>query len=76
MAVTAARAVTRTAYLKRGTSVCGNGLRLPRDRIDNAVLKTLAGDVVRPAVVMAIVDGMLEAVASREVGLRARPPSW
>jgi site-specific DNA recombinase len=48
------------AYLKRGTSVCGNGLRLPLARVDAAVLKTLAGDVLRPAVVMAIVDGVLE----------------
>jgi hypothetical protein len=35
------------SYLKRGTSVCGNGLRLPLDRIDDAVLRTLAGDVLR-----------------------------
>src|SRR5262249_44599184 len=48
------------SYLKRGTTVCGNSLRLPITRIDDAVLKTLAGDVLRPAVAMAVVDGVLE----------------
>jgi site-specific DNA recombinase len=47
------------AYLKRGTSVCGNGLRLPLDRVDEAVLTALVGDVLRPPVVMAIIDGVL-----------------
>jgi site-specific DNA recombinase len=47
------------AYLKRGTSVCGNGLRLPIGRVDDAVLQTLGGDVLRPAVVMAVIDGVL-----------------
>ena len=53
------------AYLKRGTSVCGNKLRLPVDRIDDAVLRTLAGDVLRPPVVMAIVDGVLQQLTPR-----------
>jgi site-specific DNA recombinase len=53
------------SYLKRGTSVCGNGLRLPLDRIDDAVLRTLAGDVLRPRVVMAVVDGVLQRLTSR-----------
>jgi hypothetical protein len=48
------------AYLKRGTSVCGNALRLPLDRVDDAVLRTLAGDVLRPPVVMAVIEGVLE----------------
>ncbi len=60
------------AYHKRGTSVCGNALKIPIDRIDRAVLKTLAGDVLRPAVVMAIVDGVLARleprVAAHDVG--------
>ena len=47
------------AYHKRGTSVCGNALKIPVARLDQAVLKTLAGDVLRPAVVMAVVDGLL-----------------
>jgi site-specific DNA recombinase len=53
------------AYLKRGTSVCGNGLRLPLDQVDDAVLKTLAGDVLRPPVVMAVIDGVLEQLTPR-----------
>jgi site-specific DNA recombinase len=51
-----------SAYHKRGTSVCGNGLQMRADRIDEAVLRTLAGDVLRPAVVMAVVDGALDAL--------------
>ena len=49
-----------TAYHKRGTTVCGNGLALPIERIDDDVLQALAGDVLRPAVVMAVIDGVLE----------------
>lgn len=52
-----------TAYHKRGTAVCGNGLVLPVDRVNDAVLQTLAGDVLRPAVVMAVIDGVLEQLA-------------
>ncbi len=48
------------AYHKRGTSVCGNALRLPIERVDDAVLKKLGGDVLRPAVVMALIDGVLQ----------------
>ena len=47
------------AYHKRGTSICGNGLKLPMERVDHAVLTTLGGEVLRPAVVMAIIDGVL-----------------
>jgi Recombinase zinc beta ribbon domain len=46
------------AFAKRGTSICGNGLRLPIDRVDDAVLKALGGEVLRPAVVMAVLDGV------------------
>jgi site-specific DNA recombinase len=53
------------AYLKRGTSVCGNGLRIPIDRVDDAVLRTLAGDVLRPAVVMGVIDGVFERLAPK-----------
>jgi hypothetical protein len=35
--------------------VCGNGLKLPTSRIDDAVLKVIDG---RPAVVMPVVDGV------------------
>lgn len=53
------------SYLKRGTSVCGNGLRLPLDRIDDAVLGKLAGEVLRPPVVMAVIDGVFEQMTPR-----------
>src|SRR5262249_48435201 len=52
------------AYLKRGTSVCGNALRLPISRVDDAVLKTIAGDLLRPPVIMAVVNGVLEQLSS------------
>ena len=63
------------AYHKRGTSVCGNAVRLPIECVDGAVLSKLGGDVLRPAVVLAVIDGVLEelkfAVVSRDVeGLR------
>ena len=54
------------SYLKRGTSVCGNSLRLPIERVDDAVLRTLAGDVLRPPVVMAVIDGVIEALAPHQ----------
>jgi site-specific DNA recombinase len=47
------------AYHKRGTTICGNALKIPIDRLDQAVLRTLGDDVLRPAVVMAVVDGVL-----------------
>ena len=60
------------AYLKRGTSVCGNGLRLPLSQVDDAVLSTLVGEVLRPPVAMAVIDGVLEHMTprSRETDLR------
>jgi site-specific DNA recombinase len=48
------------AYHKRGTTVCGNRLWVPVDRVDEAVLRTLGTDVLRPPVVMAILDGVEE----------------
>jgi site-specific DNA recombinase len=53
------------AYHKRGTAVCENGLKIPIHRVDDAVLKTLAGDVLRPAVVMAVVDDVLAGLEPR-----------
>jgi Recombinase zinc beta ribbon domain len=55
------------AYHKRGTSVCGNGLQMRIERIDDAVLKTLGGDVLRPAVVVAVVDGVLAELAPTSI---------
>jgi site-specific DNA recombinase len=47
------------SYHKRGASVCANQLRLPLSRVDDAVLRAIGGEVLRPPVVMAIVDGVL-----------------
>jgi site-specific DNA recombinase len=52
-----------SSYHKRGTSVCGNGLMMGVDRIDSAVLSKLAGDVLQPEFVMAVVDGLVDAYA-------------
>src|SRR5207244_982065 len=48
------------ANWKRGAPICTNDLNLPIDRVNDAVLRSLAGDVLRPAVVSAIIDGVLE----------------
>lgn len=40
-------------------------LRVPIDRVDDAVLRTLSGEVLRPAVVMAVVNGVLDSLESR-----------
>src|SRR6185436_5194461 len=49
-----------TTYHKKGTSICGNSLQLPLERVDDAVLSAIGGDTLRPAVVMAVIDGVLE----------------
>lgn len=49
-------------YNKRGANVCGNRLVLPIDRTDTAVLATLANDVLRPAIIDAVIAGVLEAL--------------
>jgi hypothetical protein len=41
------------ANWKRGASICANDLVLPIERVNDAILKALAGDVLRPAVVSA-----------------------
>jgi site-specific DNA recombinase len=50
-----------SANHKRGKSVCENGLVVRMENVDRAVLGTLATDVLRPAVVDAIVAGVIEA---------------
>ena len=58
-------------YHKRGTAACGNQLRLPLEPIDQAVLRTLGGDVLKPAVVSAVIDGVLRAVTPSTAELPA-----
>ena len=60
------------AHAKRGSSVCDNALVLPIDRVDDAVVSKLSRDVLHPAVVKAILDGVFEALqpatVTRNVG--------
>ena len=50
------------ASWKRGRSVCANSEIIAMDRADDAVLQALGGDVLRPAVVSAVLEGVLEAI--------------
>ncbi len=48
-----------SAHHKRGSAVCGNNLVQRMEKIDDAVLKAIGGDVLRPAVIMAVVEGVI-----------------
>ena len=50
------------SYNKRGPHVCGNKLVVQMERTDAAVLSAMVGQVLRPAVVDAVVEGVLEAL--------------
>ena len=60
------------AHYKRGATVCDNALVLPIDRVDDAVVSRLSRDVLHPAVVKGILDGVFEALqpatATKNVG--------
>jgi hypothetical protein len=45
---------------------------LPIDRVNDAVLKALAGDVLRPTVVSAIIDGFLKELLPANVEGRVK----
>jgi hypothetical protein len=47
--------------------VCNNRLTLPIERVDAAVLEAIAGQVLRPAVVDAVIAGVLEALQPTKV---------
>lgn len=49
------------AHHKRGAAVCPNSLIVAVDRVNDAVLRTIGGDVLRPAVVNAVIAGVLDA---------------
>ena len=57
-------------HAKRGATVCPNDLVLPIQRVDQAVLTALAGDALRPAVVSAIIDGVLNEIVPANVESR------
>jgi DNA invertase Pin-like site-specific DNA recombinase len=48
------------AHAKRGREVCPNALVMPVRVVEEAVVRALAGDVLRLAVVMAIIDAVFE----------------
>ena len=48
-----------SAHHKRGSAVCANNLVQRMENIDNAVLRAIGGDVLRPQVIMAIIDGVI-----------------
>jgi DNA invertase Pin-like site-specific DNA recombinase len=50
------------AHAKRGPKICANALVLPIERVNDAVLARLAGDVLHPAVITAIIDGVFDAL--------------
>ena len=50
--------------------MCGTRLQLPIERVDAAVLGALAGDVLRPAVVLAVIDGVVRELAPQVTGRR------
>ena len=60
------------SHAKRGRAVCPNDVILPLDRVDDAVLKALGGDVLRPAVVSAILDTVFEQLLPTNVESRVQ----
>jgi site-specific DNA recombinase len=46
----------------KGAAVCANGFVMRKERIDEAVLQALGGEVLRPAVVEAVLDGVCDAM--------------
>jgi site-specific DNA recombinase len=61
------------AHYKRGRTVCDNGMVKRMDLIDEAVSRTLlrmlGGDVLRPAVTNAVIEGVLEAMSPKSMAV-------
>ncbi len=55
------------AHAKRGETVCDNALVLPIERIDRAVQATLSKDVLRPAVVRALIESVFKLLRPKQV---------
>ncbi|OFW04611.1 MAG: hypothetical protein A3H96_09485 [Acidobacteria bacterium RIFCSPLOWO2_02_FULL_67_36] len=55
------------AHWKRGTTACTNGLVLPVRVVEDAVLRSMRQDALRPAVVKAILDVVFEALKPAEL---------
>jgi hypothetical protein len=52
------------SFHKRGAAVCQNNSIVRIERVDEAVLETIGGEVLSPAVVAAVVSGVLDAFAA------------
>jgi site-specific DNA recombinase len=59
------------AHHKRGGAVCANGLTIRMERVNEAVLGTLGGEVLRPAVINAIVAGVLDGLKPKALSREA-----
>ena len=64
------------AHRKRGETVCPNGFVMRMERVDDAVLRAIGGDVLRPAVINGIINAVFaaltpEAVIANTATLRA-----
>jgi site-specific DNA recombinase len=51
-----------SAHCKRGRHICANDFVMRMETIDAAVLQTLGGEVLRPAVAKAVIEGVLKAM--------------
>jgi hypothetical protein len=60
------------AHHKRGTTVCENALVKPIATVDAAVQSKLVGDVLRPAIVRAVLDGVFAALQPKTVAKSVR----
>jgi hypothetical protein len=60
------------AHHKRGATVCDNALVKPIANVDAAVQSKLVSDVLRPAIVRAVLDGVFEALQPTSVGKSVR----
>jgi hypothetical protein len=61
------------AYHKHGTTVCKNALKVSIATLESAVLAKLSRDVLRPAVVRPIIDGVLAELTRPDADRRSRP---
>lgn len=50
------------SYHKRGRAICPNSLKLRVELVDEAVLRAVGEDALRPAVVAAVLDGIFDSL--------------
>ena len=59
------------ANWKRGRTVCENATTVALERVERAVLAKIGRDVLRPAVIDAVLDGVFEAMATPAISEKA-----